>query len=322
MEVAEGIHRVETPFAGRVNAVHLFAGAAATMLVDTATRDTAGVIGDYLDAHRLARADVRYVLNTHCDWDHTGGNGVLRDVLPRALFCCHELDRPLVEDVELLIDRRYGEYAAPHGYDESADSKAAVRAGTAPTAVDIGLSGGEWVHLGAGWRVQVLHTPGHSAGSICVYDPRSGSVVLGDAVLGEAVPLAGGEPAFPPTYRQVDSYLASIDLLLGLAPDALLPAHHPVYRGTAAREFLTASQRYVQRVEDTLRARLSAAGGPVRMADLVAALSAPLGDWPPQAAPALHFPLSGHLERLAGRGLVQARGGTGGLVEYRWQGAP
>lgn len=322
MEVAEGIHRLETPFGDRVNAVYLLVGQRATLLVDTATRDTAGRIGDHLDEIGVAREDVRHVLNTHCDWDHAAGNGVVRELLPRAAFCCHELDRPMVEDVELLIRDRYGEYAGPHGYDETEEAKAAVRAGTRTTPIDIGLSGGEVIDLGGGWRVGVLSTPGHSWGSISVYDPRSRSAIIGDAVLGEAVPRSDGAPAFPPTYRYVDSYLGSIDLLRQLAPRVLLTGHYPVYRDGAVAEFLLRSRGYVDRVDRAVRAHLAGAAGPVSMAGLIDAVNGVLGHWPAAAAPALHFPLSGHLERLAAHRLVRARPGADGRVEYTWQGAP
>jgi glyoxylase-like metal-dependent hydrolase (beta-lactamase superfamily II) len=322
MEVAEGIHRIETPFGDRVNAVYLLVGPRATMLVDTATRDTAGRIGSYLDEHGLPREDVRYVLNTHCDWDHAAGNGVVRELLPRATFCCHELDRPMIEDVELLIGERYGEFARPHGYDETEESKAAVRAGTLTTPIDIGLSGGEVVDLGGGRRVAVLHTPGHSRGSISVYDPRSRSAIIGDAVLGEAVPMAVGAPAFPPTYRYVDSYLGSIDLLRQLAPRALLTGHYPVYVDGAVAEFLLGSRNYVDRVDRAVRDHLAGAGGPVSMAALIGAVNGVLGHWPDAAAPALHFPLSGHLERLVSHRLVSAAPAAGGRVEYAWLGTP
>jgi glyoxylase-like metal-dependent hydrolase (beta-lactamase superfamily II) len=227
----------------------------------------------------------------------------------------------MTEDVELLLAGRYGEFAGPHGFDETEESKAAVRAGTAATSIDVGLSGGETFDLGGGWRVQVLATPGHSRGSVSVYDPRSGTAVIGDAVLGEAVPLADGTPAFPPTYRYLDSYLASIDLLRQLAPRTLLAGHYPVYRDGQVAEFLLGSRGYAERVDRAVRDHLAAAGGPVRMAGLIAALNGTLGRWPAAAAPALHYPLSGHLERLVEHRLVAATPAADGRCEYAWLGA-
>ena len=115
MEVAEGIHRYETPFAGRVNAVHLLVGPRATMLVDTAVRDTAGGMGDYVDSHGLARANVRYVLNTHCDWDHTGGNLPLKQEFG-AMIIGPAKDRDRIPGIDVAVDEsapwRFGEHIA------------------------------------------------------------------------------------------------------------------------------------------------------------------------------------------------------------------
>jgi glyoxylase-like metal-dependent hydrolase (beta-lactamase superfamily II) len=100
-----------------------------------------------------------------------------------------------------MIAERYVEFAADHGLDDTDETKAWIRENAAAAPVDAVLEGGESLDLGGGWTVEVLHTPGHSRGSVSVWDPRSGSLVIGDAVLGEFVPLADGSPAFPPTYR-------------------------------------------------------------------------------------------------------------------------
>lgn len=319
MEVAQGIHRIETPFGERVNAVYLLAGTRASLLVDTATKDTAG---HYLDRVRDAPSPLRYVLNTHSDWDHTAGNGQVRANFPDALLLAHELDRPMIEDVEHLISRRYGEFAEPHGHDETDESKDVVRASTETASVDIGLTGGEVIDLGSGWRVTVLHTPGHSWGSVSVHDPRSNTVIIGDAVLGDAVPTAAGAPAFPPTYRYVDTYTATIDLLLQLSPSLLLTSHYPIYRDEDVALFLQSSRAYVDRVDRAVCDHLRDTAAPRSMADIVASVNDPLGRWPKAAAPALHFPLSGHLERLVSHGRVRADRGPDGRVEYSWLGKP
>lgn len=318
MEVAEGIHRIEAPFGDRVNATYLLIGTRAALLVDTTTKDTAIThIGGYLDRVDLDPQRLRYVLNTHSDWDHMAGNGAIRALAPDAVFCCHELDRPMIEDVDRMIDRRYGDFAADHGHDETDEAKAAVRAATETVPIDVGLTGGEVIDLGSGWRVTVLHTPGHSWGSISVYDPRSGAVVVGDAVLGDAVPTAAGAPAFPPTYRYLDTYLATIGMLTALAPRLLLSGHYPVYSGDDAAEFLYASRAFTDRVDRALVAELDERPEPVTLRKLTTVLGPRLGDWPVEATAALFFPLSGHVERLVAHGAVDTGRDADGHLTYR-----
>jgi len=317
MEIAEGIHRIETPLGERVNCAYLFRGTGAALLFDTAIAPavTAHVV-PYLNHTGLDPAQIRYVINSHCDWDHHGGNGAVRDLAPAAALCCHELDRPLIEDVDLLFASRYDELAAD-GIAEPAQTRLFVAASTRQVPIDIGLSGGERFRLGSGWSVDLLHTPGHSRGHVSIYDPRSRSAIVGDAVLGNAVPLADGRPAFPPTYRYLDTYLATIQRLQGIAPGRLLTAHYPVLSGPEVAEFLGETRAFTDRVEAALRKELVA--GPLTMLALTERLSPLLGHWPAEASQFLSQPLLGHLERLERYRLV-SRSLEDGRTAYVWQG--
>jgi glyoxylase-like metal-dependent hydrolase (beta-lactamase superfamily II) len=325
MEVADGIHRIETPLGDRVNCVYLFLGTRSALLFDTAIGPAvASHVAPYLAKAGVEPARIRYVVNSHCDWDHHGGNGAVRDLAPAAVLCCHELDRPLVEDADLLFARRYDELAAD-GITEPAATRRFVAANTRQVPMDFGLSGGERFCLGSGWAVDLLHTPGHSRGHVSIHDPRSRTAVVGDAVLGDAVLLADGSPAFPPTYRYVDTYLATVHLLQAIGLDLLLTAHYPVYAGPDAAEFLAETRAFADRVEAALRRELAAAGKPVTMRALTEALGPSLGRWPGDANQFLSQPLLGHLERLERYGLVhrsRADGGTAanGGTAYAWTG--
>jgi glyoxylase-like metal-dependent hydrolase (beta-lactamase superfamily II) len=320
MEIADGIHRIETPLGDRVNCVYLFAGTRCALLFDTAIGPAVtSHVEPYLTRAGVEPARIRYVVNSHCDWDHHGGNGAVRDLAPAAVLCCHELDRPLVEDADLLFARRYDELAAD-GITEPAATRRFVAAHTRQVPMDLGLSGGERFCLGSGWAVDLLHTPGHSRGHVSIHDPRSHTLVVGDAVLGNAVLLADGSPAFPPTYRYVDTYLATVQRLQAIGPGLLLTAHYPVYRGPDAAEFLGETRAFTDRVEAVLRRELAAAAEPVTMAALTERLGPPLGQWPGEANQFLSQPLLGHLERLERYGLVHRSRGAGGRTAYAWTG--
>jgi glyoxylase-like metal-dependent hydrolase (beta-lactamase superfamily II) len=316
VQVAAGIHRVQAPLGERYVALYLIIGDEAALLVDSGVADSVpGALLPYLRGIGLDPSRVRYAVGTHGDFDHIGGNAALRAACPQVTLMCGEDDRSLVNDVERMITDRYGEFAADHGFDETDESRAYIRSVTHTARVDVGLRGGERFDLG-GRVVEILHTPGHSFGHLSVYDPATGAVMAGDAVLGSGVLTAAGGPAFPPTYRNVDPYRATIARLASLHPTQLLTAHYPVYAGAAAADFLAESLAYTDRVEAALLRALEQAGAPVSLLDLIARTRTDLGVWHPGPALLLVYPVLGHLEALEQRGTV-TRGHDGSTATFQ-----
>lgn len=316
MEVVPGIHRIETLLGERLNALHLLVGDEHALLIDTGLDATPReAVLPYLEAIGRSPGAIDYVVITHADFDHMGGNAALREIIPAAVFLCHELDRPWIESIERLIEENYGQLRVDHGIDETDASKAFIRANARGVPIDIAVTGGETIRLGADWRVEVLHTPGHTRGHLSIYDARSRTAIITDAALWHGLVTRDGAPAFPPTYRYVDSYRASIQRLQGLPIDTLLTSHYAVQTGPDVAAFLAESRAYADRVEATLRAELAQADAPRTMRDLIAALGPRLGDW--ADATLLAYPLAGHLERLVQYGLV-ASDRRGDVVAWRW----
>jgi glyoxylase-like metal-dependent hydrolase (beta-lactamase superfamily II) len=318
-EVAAGIHRIEAPLGDRYVCLYLLVGDDCALLVDTGIDSSAAELVRYADAIGFACSRIRYVLTSHADFDHSGGNGAVRELCPGVVFVCHELDRRLIEDVEALIDLRYGEFIADHGIDDGDAVRDFIREHSRHVPVDIGLSGGERLRLGSGWDVEVLHTPGHSRGHLSVWDPRSRSAVIADAVLWNSVPKVSGEPAFPPTYRHLDTYLASIQRLQGMPIETLLTSHYPAYHADDVAAFLGESRAFAERVETALRQELASAAEPPTLRELCRTLSPRLGSWGDSAWTSLAYPLLGHLERLESYGLAPTER-RDGLLAWRWRG--
>lgn len=85
------------------------------------------------------------------------------------------------------------------------------------------LADGE-VLSGAGVRINVLATPGHTADSVCFHlpdDGLSGSVLTGDTILGRGTTVL----SYPD--GTLGDYLHSLDALESLGEAAVLPAHGP-----------------------------------------------------------------------------------------------
>ena len=317
MELAPGIHRIEAPLGERFVAVYLLVKNGDALLIDTGMDDTPRTyIAPYLDQIGLSPNRIRYVLTSHADFDHTAGNCSLQEMAPSALFMCHALDQAMVEDIEVMISARYGEFAADHGIDETEEGKQFIRNSSRHVPVNVTVSGGETIRLDASWQVEILHAPGHSRGHLSVYDAHSQTLIICDATLGKAVLFKNGKPAFPPTYRYVDSYVATMNRFRGMQVKTLLTSHYPIYTGAGVAEFLAESRAYVDRVDQAVIDELAGAATPPTMRDLCTTLGPKLGEWPDSASIFLAYPLQGHLERLVQYGVV-ATGRRDGLMTYR-----
>jgi glyoxylase-like metal-dependent hydrolase (beta-lactamase superfamily II) len=316
-EVAPGIHRVEFPFADRLASSYLLVGSEAVLVVDTGVRSTpAEWIAPYLERIGVGLERVRWVIASHADLDHHGGHAAMRALVPDAVFACHEADRAMVEDPRRLFSDRYDGFRDPHGIAEPDSTLDWCLAEGEGTATDLTLAGGEWISLGDGWRVEVLHLPGHSRGHLGLRDPRSGALIIQDAVLGDGLPGADGALVAPPTYRWVDDYLATVELLERLRPPLLLTAHFPLFGAEAGARFVALSRDCAERIERQLREQLDASPDGLTTAELVSALGPLAGPWPEAARAGMVFPIAGHLERLAAQGLLDAQP-EGGRVRWR-----
>ncbi|GAA1963652.1 MBL fold metallo-hydrolase [Agromyces allii] len=318
MELRPGLHRIQAPLGERFVALYLLVGDDAALLVDTGVRDSiTESLLPYLDAAGIPRERVRWAVNTHCDFDHTGGNGALKAAIPTVQIVAHDLDADLVEDVQQLIDVRYGEFRETDGFDDPPETTTYLRSVSDLVPVDLRVSGGEEFDLG-GRTVRVLHVPGHSPGHVAVLDERNRALLIGDATLGATVPFADGRPAFPPTYRDTDPYVESLRSFRALDADLLLTAHYPVYEGEGVARFLDESEAYTERVDEVVSALLRDRTEPATTLELVREAGAALGPWNAEALDYAVFPVTGNLERLERRGLATSVIEAGGRRTWRW----
>ena len=162
-----------------------------------------GEILDYLNGRNLRPAAI---LNTHGHADHIAGNGVLKQRFPEAPLLIGHGDASKLTDP---MGNLSGQYGLPF---------------TSPRA-DRLLREGDKVSL-AGIDLEVLETPGHSAGHIVfVWKEPDPWVVFGGDVL-----FAGsiGRTDFPD--GDFDQLIHSIRAKLFQLPDdtQVLPGHGPV----------------------------------------------------------------------------------------------
>lgn len=143
---------------------------------------------------------VKHILVTHAHIDHVGGIEKLKR-LTHAPVLVHKGDLPLYENVA---------------------AQAAWLGVPAPAVVPVDqfLKEGDVIHSGS-LRLEVLHTPGHSPGSVCFH------------LATPALRLFSGDTLFQNSIGRTDLWGGSYDRILRSIHDKLLPFpdEMPVYPG-------------------------------------------------------------------------------------------
>lgn len=184
---------------------YLLNGGQRSLLIDTGL----GIENIYDEVVKLTDKPVAAVA-THIHWDHIGGHKYFPN------FYAHEAELdwlnggfPLSLDTikEMVLDR----CDPPEGFDVE---RYELFQGT-PTRL---LSDGDVIDLG-GRRIEVLHTPGHSPGHLCFWEPATGYLFTGDLVYKDV--LFAYYPSTDP-----EAYLASLEKVAALPVGKVFPAHH------------------------------------------------------------------------------------------------
>lgn len=188
---------------------YLLCGAERAILIDTGLG--VGEIGRVV--RRLTVLPVQ-VITTHAHWDHIGGHRCFTDI------AVHEAERdwvaghfPLPRQA-VLQNLMRPPHDFPPDFGSEQTEQYQIYAGGAQTL----LRDGDCIALG-GRSLQVLHTPGHSPGHCCFFEPERGWLYAGDLV------YLGCLDAFYPTTDPVLFY-HSVQKLLPLPVRRILPGHH------------------------------------------------------------------------------------------------
>ncbi len=169
---------------------------------------------DFLKEHSAIK--VRYILLTHHHFDHTSGAQQLRTATG-ARVVLH------AGEEKFLLDSKS---EAPQDLEATAEENKQVaeaiqrfRDQAAEATPDMRVSDGEEFTVGS-LTVQVVHTPGHTLGSVCFYMPGEKALFTGDTALG-----LGTVAISPPPYGDMGLYLESLARLKTYDCALMLPGH-------------------------------------------------------------------------------------------------
>jgi len=184
--------------------VYLVDGGNELALIDAGAGDDPSAILRNVEAAGGDPSSIKWILITHCHIDHTGGIEYLRRETGAKVMCHALCAEPLeAGDNDKTAARWYGVNLEPISVDSTFDGSS------------------EFVSVGD-VELVLLHTPGHSPGSISIYgDIGESRVLFGQDIHGPFSPLLGSD---------IEQWKQSMEKLIDLRADILCEGHYGVIR--------------------------------------------------------------------------------------------
>jgi len=159
---------------------------------------------------------------------------------------------------------------------------------------DVTLRDGDWI-AGKDWRLEAVHTPGHTSNHLCFALPDNGVLFSGDHVMGWSTSVIA------PPDGDMAAYMASLEKLLGRCDTVYWPTHGPAITEPHDHvcAFIAHRREREAGILDCLRAGIG------RIDAIVERLYVGLQ---PGLRRAAGRSVHAHLIDLAGRGVVEADG--------------
>jgi glyoxylase-like metal-dependent hydrolase (beta-lactamase superfamily II) len=233
MKITDHIHALKIPFQitdpsgrslPRFVYVYMIYGREIT-LIDSGVASSAGIIPEYLRNTGRNPEEISLMIMTHGHPDHIGAAQAIKEISGCSV-AAHGADRVWIENPDQQLKGR----PVPGFYSLV---KGSVR-------VDRILNEGDVLYLEPEMHLDVLHTPGHSPGSISLWMQEEGVLFSGDAIT-----LAGEMPI----YDDIKSSMASIQRLKAIEGiNLLLSAWDEPRQGEDAYRIMDQGLDYLQRI--------------------------------------------------------------------------
>ena len=173
--------------------IHRFSQYANAYLINEIVLIDAGINPAVIEGH-----DPELIILTHCHFDHTCAAPAIVE-MTGAKIAIHEADAVLLGDDRATAAVMFGEHAPR-------------------ITPDLLLRGGETLEFD-GFALDVIHTPGHTQGGICLYEPETRSLFSGDTVFPD-----GGIGRYD-LGGDISDLACSIELLTSLDVTVMYPGH-------------------------------------------------------------------------------------------------
>jgi glyoxylase-like metal-dependent hydrolase (beta-lactamase superfamily II) len=245
LEIVSGIHQLHIPIPdnplGHVNC-YLVQSRDGWLLIDPGwnTEDTLATLQKGLKELGLNLEDITTIVVTHVHPDHFGLTGRIKQLSPKTELIAHSWESNLIESRYIKMAGLMEEMTTMlrvHGVPDIARSSLesasmpALRFVTV-TLPDHVLFGGETISTGV-FELEVIWTPGHSPGHVCLYEPVNRLLFCGDHILLDISSnvsynvQTGDNP--------LGDYIGALHKLENLPVTTALPAHGNIFTDVPGR---------------------------------------------------------------------------------------
>lgn len=244
MQVLNGVHQIKSPCPGDASwytNVYVIEGSDGHILVDSGwdSQESLWALQEGIKAANLKLRDITKVVITHIHPDHYGLSSKIKQICG-AQVAIHRIDAgfisPRYKDFANLI-KKTGELLRQNGVPDNElpqlkEASLWMNKYVTPNAPEVMLEDGDTISNDS-FEFEVLWTPGHSPGHICLYERERRFILTGDHVLYDTTPHVGLNPQSGD--NPLGNYISSLKKLERLKVHFILPGHGPMFNALGLR---------------------------------------------------------------------------------------
>jgi len=240
MELFKGINQIKLPLlkVGPENVnVYIVEGTEGNLMIDTGwnTPEAFNTLAQEMKNSGFAMKDITHIAVTHIHPDHVGLAGKIAEIANSQIF--------MSETEYGLMDSRYSSpngllgqmtaFLKANGVPDwelkmLSEASSAIRSFVSPIKSANLVKAGDVISMPP-FEFQVIITPGHSPGHLCLYEPNKKYLFTGDHVLAESLPnisyhLQSGD-------NPLGDYVEALSAMNEMDVRFVFPGHGSVFSG-------------------------------------------------------------------------------------------
>jgi len=240
MELFKGVNQIKVPLpkAGleSIN-VYILEGTEGNLMIDTGwnTPEAFSALAQEMKNSGFAMKDITQIVVTHLHPDHYGLAGKIAELSGAKVY---------ISEIENnLLDSRYWhpenllavmtEFLKANGVPDwemklLSEASMTIKNFVSPVKISGTLKPGDKLVMEP-LSFEIIHTPGHSPGHICLYEPNKKYLFAGDHLLSEIVPNVSYHPQSGE--NPLGDYINSLSKMADLEVRFVFPGHGAVFSG-------------------------------------------------------------------------------------------